>query len=399
MKYFVKATIRLRMCVATLPVIFVIIITGCDEVGPIVVDATSPPPEWEQWYGGIAGKWYGDVDDWAVTRPIGNLLQPSVRLIYFLPSDREIRQERAEALCQMVTDVQAFYADEMERHGFGRKTFALETDAGGLPVVHFIRGEFKDEYYYEHSTHKILKECFEYINDPRHIYFIVIDNGYESLREGTACGTGAVTYMPAGDREGWYHQNSIRTRIGGPTEGETALGGVALIPASGFCFFNDGDPHSHQLRTPTHELAHAFGLRHDFGEDNHQWVSDNKSAVGGTGHQFSHCDAEWLSVSRFFNAGPFPEDSPGSVTLLPTPEPISGRVHTIRFQVEDPDGLHQAQLLVSGPYRISSCKQLDGSSNTIEFAVQPEEQIGEVTLQIIDKRGGIAWATFLMYWQ
>ena len=141
MKYFVKATIWLRMCVAVLLVALVIIVAGCDEVSPIVVDAASPPPEWEKWYGGIDGKWYGDVDDWAVTKPIGDLLQPSVRLIYFLPSDREVRPERASALSQMITEVQEFYADEMERHGFGRKTFTLETDTGGIPVVHFIRGE------------------------------------------------------------------------------------------------------------------------------------------------------------------------------------------------------------------------------------------------------------------
>lgn len=51
------------------------------------------------------------------------LAQPSVRLFYFLPSDRPARPDRIEALRQLIKDTQEFYADEMEHHGYGRKTF------------------------------------------------------------------------------------------------------------------------------------------------------------------------------------------------------------------------------------------------------------------------------------
>ena len=54
-----------------------------------------------------------------------------------------------EALRELIKDTQAFYADEMERHGYGRKTFALETDKTGEPVVHHIDGEFPEEHYYK----------------------------------------------------------------------------------------------------------------------------------------------------------------------------------------------------------------------------------------------------------
>lgn len=40
-------------------------------------------------------------------------------------------------------DIQQFYADQMEFHGFGRKTFKLETDTDGKVVVHHMNGRFE----------------------------------------------------------------------------------------------------------------------------------------------------------------------------------------------------------------------------------------------------------------
>ncbi len=77
----------------------------------------------------------------------GPLAQPSVRLVYFLPSDRPARPDRIEALRQLIKDAQEFYADEMERHGYGRETFRIETDTDGEPVVHHVDGRFDENYY------------------------------------------------------------------------------------------------------------------------------------------------------------------------------------------------------------------------------------------------------------
>lgn len=49
-----------------------------------------------------------------------------VRLVYFLPRDRPARTDRVTAIRQLIKDAQQFYADEMNRHGFGRKTFILK---------------------------------------------------------------------------------------------------------------------------------------------------------------------------------------------------------------------------------------------------------------------------------
>ena len=130
------------------------------------------------------------------------------------------------------------------------------------------------------------------------------------------------------------------------------------------------------------------------------------AAIGGSGYFLSRCDAEWLSVSRFFNEGLF-EGSPGNIELLSAPKRTPEGIQ-LRFRVSDPDGLHQAQLLVPenyetsswGPYRIFDCKQLRGCTDTVVFvsSALADESVDRITLQIIDLTGGITWATIPVDW-
>ena len=107
-----------------------------------------------------------------------------VRLVYFLPNDRPHRPDRVTALRQLIKDAQQFYADEMHRHGFGGKTFTIETDNNGEPVAHQIDGKFSDNYYYTGTTDfKVWDELVEHFAAPdalQHVYFIAIDLSYEA---------------------------------------------------------------------------------------------------------------------------------------------------------------------------------------------------------------------------
>ena len=318
-----------------------------------------------------------------------------VRLVYFLPNDRPIRPDRIPALQQLIKDTRQFYADEMERHGFGRKTFTFETDKDGEPVVHRVDGKFTEDYYYEESDIKIWEETFEHFDDIQHIYFIVIDLSYEALNVGRACGLAGFGFFPRGGHSEIFAKK-IAFRHRDITSGEEALGGSAIVPASGHCF-DDNRGFLHRLRATTHELGHAFGLDHDFRED-----SDGGDAVvGGRGFRLSKCAAEWLSVSRFFNTKSTFRNEIGEIQLLSMRAYNQDSIN-LRFEVTDPDGLHQAQLLLpeitgntgGGPYRLFDCKRLNGKTNTIESAVRIAELVDRVTLQIMDINGNVSWATF-----
>ena len=315
-----------------------------------------------------------------------------VRVVYFLPSDRPARPDRVAALRQLIKDAQQFYADEMHRHGFGRKTFTIETDANGEPVVHQINGKFTDEYYYKKLTDfKVWEEFLEHFDgdDLQHIYFIAIDLSYEVLNEGESCGLGGVSFFPVQGDIGFGPPGKAKKRHRDITSGEEVLGGSAVIPASGDCF--------ERLGLTAHELGHTFGIDHDFREGRN---SDYVMAFGGQ-NRLSKCAAEWLSVSRFFNTKSIFRNEPGEIQLLSLGIYNQDTIN-FRFKVTDPDGLHQAQLLVPesfngtgwGANRLFDCKRLNGKTGTVEFVVSTAEIVDRITLQIIDVGGNITWATF-----
>ena len=316
------------------------------------------------------------------------LSEPVVRLVYFLPKDRSARPERITAFQQLIKDAQEFFAEQMESHGFDRKTFRIETDNRGTPVVHRVDGKFNENYYYTRlSDDKIWEEFYEYFDELEHIYLIAIDLSQETLNDGTSCGLGGLGFIPMGGHSKLF-AGKIAFRHRDETSGEEALGGSAIMPASGHCFY-DTRGFFHPLRLINHELGHAFGLDHDF--------RDPDAVVGGRGYQLSKCAAEWLSVHRFFNPTPIDTNQSGSVSLLGLQASGQNEIH-LRFQVSDPNGLHQAQLLVPedgswGPLMLIECQELDGQTQTIEFVTT--ELTDRVVLQFMDDLGNITWATFL----
>ena len=69
-----------------------------------------------------------------------------VKLIFLLPKDKEIPPNLTVKLDKSVREAQDFYADEMERHGFGRKTFTFETDENGKAKVYLIKEDNTKNY-------------------------------------------------------------------------------------------------------------------------------------------------------------------------------------------------------------------------------------------------------------
>ena len=120
-------------------------------------------------------------------------VRPIVRLIYFVPSDQQAQPDINTKLDTLIKKVQTFYADEMERHGYGRKTFAFETDRRGNAVVHRVRGLFTDPYYHAETFDKLTEEISRRFDVARNIYLIFIETGPE-LVDGEFCGTGRTNW-------------------------------------------------------------------------------------------------------------------------------------------------------------------------------------------------------------
>ena len=287
----------------------------------------------------------------------------TVRLIYFLPINRQAQQDIDTKLDTLIRDVQQFYAEEMQRHGFGRKTFTFETDATGKAVVHHVNGKFRDAYYNNETFDKVTEEIEERFSLSTNLYLISIDTGSEKI-DVQWCGKGGV-------------------------HGTT--GGKALVTASGSCFVGD-----HGFETAAHELGHAFGLDHDF-RNNAYMMS-----YGDNRDRLSYCAAEWLNIHRYFNTHQTSFNEPATLTMF-TPLALPANTLRLRFEAADADGLYQAQFIIpvaigdsADGVKLHSCKALDGEISRIEFTtteVTPSSAT-EVTLRVIDVYGNFTQETY-----
>ena len=271
----------------------------------------------------------------------------TVRMIYFLPNDRPFRQEVVDSMKVTIHQIQSFYAEQMQAHGYGNQTFRFETDARGEPMVHRMDGQHPVNHYLVNIYAPVLDEIEQVFDRDANIYFTVIDIGIGTLNMQ---GVGGI-----GNRWG-------------------KSGGFAVVQTG----FTDGV----SFHTAAHELGHGFGLEHDF-RDNAYIMSYG----GGQRHSLSACNAEFLSVHPYFNPDiPIGGDSKSGFSELvegvasPFFELISSHEYpagsqsvSIQLKVSDLDGLHQVLLFVrtreshpaAGSLEVKMCQGLGGETDAI----------------------------------
>ena len=298
--------------------------------------------------------------------------RPIVRLIYFIPSDRQSQPDIDAKMDRLIKDVQQAYASIMEGHGFGKKTFLFETGAQGKAVVHHIKGKFNDAYYRNLSS-AVTVEIQEEFNLSENIYLIAVDTSSEHL----------------------FNTNHI---CGVASLGSTYRG-MAIIPAYGHCF---------STFVTAHELGHAFGLHHDLRPQANRVLAYTDDPLDDPLDETmvtSFCAAEWLDAHRAFNSGRPSVNTHTAIKMLPPTLAFPPNAIRLRFKVTDPEGLHQVQLLqeegLQGQQRtayggLMHCKGLNGTTDTtVEFVTTlllPRSKF--VNLQAIDVHGNFIYALF-----
>ena len=305
---------------------------------------------------------------WDIT-PYASTTQEIVRIIYFLPRDRRMQPDMWTKLDTLIRDVQSLYANEMERNGFGRKTFTFETDADGETLVYRVDGRFGDWRYHTQTQEKVYDEVASEFDMTKHVYLIVVDISSESIEHEDICGVGGGNWLENG--------NLLRSG-----------GGYAVVPASGRCF----DAETGTLVT-AHELGHAFGLEHDFRDDTYIM------SYGAAPNRLSKCAASWLNANRLFNTDQTAFNEPTLLQMLtPTSYAPNAKDFSLQFEVTDADGIHQIQLFVpttaddpASGIKLHSCADGRTQNSTFEFHTPTltEHRENTVALQVIDVYGNI----------
>ncbi len=297
----------------------------------------------------------------------------TVRMIYFLPNDRPFRQEVVDSMKVTIRQIQTFFAEQMQAHGHGHKTFRFETDAEGEPMVHRVDGQYPDSHYLDDTVGTVFNELEQVFNLDANIYFIVIDNGRNSI------GQGGQRVAGVGGRRG---------RNGGDT----------LFP-DGFSF-----------QTAAHELGHAFGLKHDFNDGAYIM------SYGPGQDRLSMCNAEYSAVHPYFNP-----NIPTEEAQLPTIElisssgyPASSTSVSVQLKISNSEGLHQVLLFVrtrephlaAGFLEVKACRGLAGEKDAVvEFDYDGHIPSGggvnlsypvvhPIAAAVVDISGNVAWTYF-----
>ncbi len=258
-----------------------------------------------------------------------------VRVIYFYPNDIEPQEDSVNTLGTMIKDVQKFYADEMERHDYGRKTFRLEMDVNDNVILHHMKGNF------DHTRY----------NDD-----IRSENARDEIKDRLDFSK-KIIYLIWVDR---YDPNAETGPVKGTAGGESVRGQTWIFPFN----FDSGIEwvNKDAWTTMAHELGHAFGLRHDFRNDYYimSYGDELRSKL-------SACAAEWLDVHKYFNPVGTPVNDNTQVQMLPLSLADPPATIRLQFAITDPDGLYQTQLNASGDIGLIGYKTLSGNRNTIEF--------------------------------
>ena len=307
-------------------------------------------------------------------RPAGkrlalNVGEPrTVRMIYFLPNDRPFRAEVVQKIKDTILNVQTFYAEQMQAHGYGNKTFRFETDAQGEPLVHRVDGRHSDSHYIGRTYWTMYDELEQRFDFERNIYLIVLDNSTDLI--GNAGGIGGR---------------------GGKSSGEASV------------------PSSVHFETVAHELGHAFGLDHDFSDGSYIM------SYGPGQDRLSACHAEFLSVHPYFNPEiPIEEGPPPTIELIsPRTYPAGSGSVSIQLKVADSQGLHQVILFASADgITVKACRGLSGERDAVvEFEYDGDvpsaygsSSVSSLSdliahplhIRVVDLEGNMAWTNFML---
>ncbi|MDE2887997.1 MAG: leucine-rich repeat domain-containing protein [Gemmatimonadota bacterium] len=239
-----------------------------------------------------------------------------------------------------ILDLQTFFAEQMVVHGRGNTSFQIETDIQGDPVVHRVDGDHGESRYGSRGyTDGEIERAFD---NSSNIMLVVMD---VSTRTAHGRGTGSKS-------SGW-----------------------AMIYGEWNWF------------AAAHELGHAFGLHHDF-RDNEYIMSYGRADRSSA--ELSACAAEFLATHPYFNSEvPIENESPPTVELVSSEFPFGSVSTPVQLRVRDDDGLHQVILFVhpknpflGGTPEVKACRGMSGETETVvEFDFDgrlPSDNVGTV---------------------
>lgn len=88
-----------------------------------------------------------------------------LHVIYWRPADRDYAAGYEHRIPRMLEHIQNFYAGEMERHGFGRRTIHFDRTGEGQIRIHLAKGDAPFSDYRKPEGQRVKKDCWPVLKE------------------------------------------------------------------------------------------------------------------------------------------------------------------------------------------------------------------------------------------
>lgn len=347
-----------------------------------------------------------------------------VRIAYIVPSNRTPQSHAVATLRNVVLLYQTWFADQMERSGFGRKTFRFETESDGVtPFIHVLSVPQTDSYLrndaYGNRVLEAVRGTGLPVGTSAQLWWLIPETHVE-FPDGSISGSFEFGYrspvvpvdsgwvMSGSDHlalyQSFYHTNAL------PYENLVVpdIGPYPLVEDVSFGWF-DGPTlsgiSSSALGGGLRSLGEGFGLDADYRNDEN--FNGDLMGLGFRGLRgvfypkifpYNYCALSYaaalaLSVNPFFNSERVASDiTPPNVTITTSGErsPVSGLLQ-IRFQATDNQALHAALLTWERDAEVSVVEEMTlsgtNASSTFSIPYFNSEETNRYTVTVFDKQG------------
>lgn len=303
--------------------------------------------------------------------------RPYVRAGYVIPSNRSAQPRGVETIQYVITTYQNWLRDQMRHHKQGPKTFVHETEPDGVtPKVNLIHVAEADSYIREDvwgRTLSAVSNAGVAMWQPGEVWLLFVEAHVQSPDGDVTGGTALGASWGSGDDPGVAMLGSDGLAMLRPEFSTNDLRyDNAVVPEIGpyplkqdvsFSWF-EGDTfssvHSSALGAGMHELGHAFGLPHDFRND--QNFHGNLMGNGLRGFRgclyparytndfsrLSYVAALALGRSRYLNAGRTDAARPTLSVSTQATVTLVGGLLPIQFSASDDRAMASAFLTWEG---------------------------------------------------
>lgn len=301
--------------------------------------------------------------------------KPVVRLAYLIPKNRVAKPYAVANMQYAMKQIQKFYQDQLELNGVGKKTFTLELDAKGDPIVHTVKSQtFDDTYFWSDMWGKSLSEASKLGIGiwKRGETWVVINechvmsqdgsiSGGTALGGGVGSGDGGGVAMIGSNALALFSESNFTSNQAYAGQKNADLGQFPLVKDKSFAWFEGttfSSVTSSYLGALAHELGHAFGLPHDFRNDENFYGNMMGNGLRGIRGNFypnayeqnytrlSYADALIKNRSHFFNQALNQSISPVEISSLQ----LQGGMMKIDYKISNTNPLSSIHLQLNGDF-------------------------------------------------